>query len=205
VVLLQRQSWRMLGIVVVLLLAVKPQTALVIALYFMWQLWQVRRLHYALVPGMALLLASLAVLPTWPLEWLEQLSAYQENQFIYFPWFLAPVALYLFSKGWHYPGLALLQASLPANASIYIFSPMLVSLVGRPRLVWPLLVGTGLWHIADFVFPDYYTPEPLLIPIVVLFALDPVLQKYQERRERTAQQHHAAALERVPHTEQRQY
>jgi len=188
IVMMQRQSWRALGLITVVLLAVKPQTALVFALYFLWQLWRARRIHYALVPGIGLLLASLAVLPTWLLEWFAQLSTYGDSQLMYFPWYLAPIALYLLYKGHRYPGLALLQAALPANGGIYVFSPLLAAPVGHPRLVWPLVVGSACSYIAYYMYPDYYIPGPLLFPIAITFLLYPLLIKEKQTSAGTTRQ-----------------
>jgi hypothetical protein len=188
IVMMQRQSWRMLGLVTVVLLAVKPQTALVFAIYFLWQLWRARRIHYALVPGIGLLLASLAVLPTWPLEWFTQLSTYQDSQLMYFPWYLAPIALYLLYKGQRYPGLALLQAALPANGGIYVFSPLLAAPVGHPYLVWPLLAGSACSYIVYYMYPDYYIPGPFLFPIAIMFLLSPILIKDKQDQAGTTRQ-----------------
>jgi hypothetical protein len=201
IVLVQRQSWRMLGLVTVLLLAVKPHTVLVFALYFLWRLWRVGRLHYALVPGITLLLASLVVQPTWPTEWVTQLSTYRESQPTYAPWFLIPLGLYLFSRGQHYPGLALLQIAFPANLSIYVFSPLLAATVGHPRLVWPLLVGSACWYVARYLNPIYYLPSSFLIPITIMFLLYILLMKHKRFQEGPAQQHGEIPLEPMQRNE----
>jgi Glycosyltransferase family 87 len=138
----RRSSW-LVGLSIVLL-PIKPQVGLFFALAGLVWAWKNdrRSLYWAGLWGLLVWGTSFVLMPTWPLEWIEQLKLYREANPAptLLPWSLVLV-LVTWKMSWPARLAALQVALFPLN-SMYTLLPLL--------LVWmeiggPLaLIGAGI-------------------------------------------------------------
>jgi hypothetical protein len=187
-----RRAW--LAGLCIALLPIKPQVGLLFALYGLALGWREDRrvLGWALVFGLALWGGSLAILPSWPFDWLDGLPGYNltNQRASLLPWSLVLVAV-----TWHLPWPARLAAAqvalFPLNA---VYTPLPLLLVGMSiggRLA--LICFAISWAFLPFRHTDSAALVwlTMIVPTIVCAYLD-------RRRARQAPSHRAALPDGAP-------
>ncbi len=139
------------SLLIVLLLATKPQTVGVFGLALAWQLWQRRQWQWLV--GFSVLVggATFAVQPDWIIVWLQSLRRFAGvvPTITHVFWAL-PLAVVAFRRRWYWTVLALLQMSLPVTTMPYTFLPLIVSGLdhSRARQGFAIMISTIIAVVA---------------------------------------------------------
>ncbi len=191
--LVEQRRWGWLAPCLVVALALKPHSVILIAGWLGWLALRRGRLAGVLptvVLGVAVLLLSLVLMPNWIADWSAQARFYRD--FIWneiggmaFFWFMLPFAGLLLILRQPLAGVVLAQASLPGFAMAYTYSPLMIGLLPyrrRSYAIWAsrlMAIGGGTIMLvghknALFVLTCIIIPYTLVV-------FSPILERWYAR------------------------
>lgn len=146
VLMAEQRRWWLLALCIVIPIALKPHSVVVIAAWLGWlALWRGRWAGVLpiLVTGLGLLGISLLMFPGWIPAWLERADYYREIVWLErggmaFFWFMLPWAALLFVLRQHLGAVVLAQACIPGMAIPYTYTPLMVG----------VMPYSGKWYVA---------------------------------------------------------
>lgn len=175
----QQERWGLVAIVVALTIAAKPQTTLLLSGYLAWRTLRAGHGKPLLAAAGTVALVTLALEPTWPMQWLQIVWSYRSvtAESAVWLWWLLPLAGWLLGRGYTWPGLALLQVLLfPVNIQApYAALPLLAGYATLPHRRHTPWVIWASWGFLGVALVAGYPPAVagcLLLPMVAIAIME---------------------------------
>lgn len=191
--LVEQRRWGWLAPCLVVALALKPHSVILIAGWLGWLALRRGRLVGVLptvVLGVTVLLLSLLLMPNWIADWSAQARFYRD--FIWneiggmaFFWFMLPFAGLLLILRQPLAGVVLAQASLPGFAMAYTYSPLIIGLLPYPRR-WLAIWASRLMALGGgtIMLLGHKKAVFILVCIIIPYTLvvfSPILERWYTR------------------------
>ncbi len=191
--LAEQRRWWLLALCIVIPIALKPHSVILIAAWLGWlALWRGRWAGVLpiLVTGFGLLGVSLLMFPGWIPAWLAQANYYREVAWLErggmaFFWFMLPWAALLFVLRQHLGGVVLAQACIPGMAIPYTYTPLMVGVMPYSGKWYVAIVSrlAAIGGYSDLVLGRKDALSVLLFLIIpyTILCFSPLLSRFWER------------------------